>query len=107
MVVRSKLQWWLQRIEISNEGYSNEIIFDLTDIDIVGPLPPSPIEVWDGGYVDYPFQSMGTKGIQAADGYLSPEGNAWIKNVPMIWDQSQPLFDGTVPDAGEGEGEGL
>lgn len=93
-IKRGLIQWYLHSNTVSNEGYSNEIIFDLGQVEPVGPLPPVPIEEWKGGYVEYPFKGMGHQDTSEAAGYLSPEGDAWVKNVQMVWPMPTELFDG-------------
>jgi hypothetical protein len=91
---RGLIQWYLHSNVVSNEGYTNEIIFDLGQVEPVGPLPPIPIEEWKGGYVEYPFKGMGHADTGNAGGYLSPEGDAWVKNVQMVWTTPTQIFDG-------------
>ncbi len=88
------IQWYLHRNLVSNEGFSNEIVFDLDSLDPVGPIPPAPTEQWKGGYVDYPFKGAGQESIDDASGYLSPEGEEWVKNVKMIWSKPTDIFEG-------------
>lgn len=95
----AQIQWWVRNIGISSEGYSLEIIFDLDDRgEGIGPLPPIGVESWEGGYVDYPFKGMGVTETNEASGYMSPEGEAWVKNVTMLWSKPTQIFDG-----GDGE----
>jgi hypothetical protein len=88
------LQWFLHRIDVSNEGYSQEIVYDLGTVPPVGPLPPTGDESWTGGYVDYPFKGMGFASSAQSDGYASPEAEDWIKNAKMFWDKETGIFDG-------------
>lgn len=91
------IQWYLHRNLVSNEGYSNEILFDLTMLTPVGPIPPAPVEQWKGGYVDYPFKGAGQENIEEATGYLSPEGEEWVKNVKMLWSAPTSIFGAELP----------
>jgi len=89
----AKIQWWIREVSFSSEGYSLEVIFDLDERGAgIGPLPPTGIESWEGGYVDYPFTGMGTESIDSASGYLSPEGEQWVKNAAMLWQAPTPIF---------------
>lgn len=87
------LQWFLHNNVVSNEGYSNEVLFTLGSVDPVGPLPPAPQEEWTGGYVAAPFQGSGVKNTEAAAGYYSPKVDQWVKNASMLWGQPPAVFD--------------
>jgi len=86
------LQWFLHRVNVNNEGYSNEIVYDLGKVPLVGPLPPMVEEIWEGGYVDYPFASMGFESGNDT-GYLSNAGQEWLDNASMFWDVPTKKFD--------------
>lgn len=101
---RALLQWFLSRTLYTNEGYSNEIIFDVEITSPVVPIPPDPEDPnWTGGYVEYPylgkgymnspFKSMGYQSSDVASGYVSPEAENWVKNAKMFWDTEQDIFE--------------
>lgn len=92
-VTKLYLQWFLHKNTVSNEGYSNEILFTLGSITPVGPLPPAPQEEWTGGYVAAPFQGSGVKNVEAAAGYYSPKVDQWVKNASMLWGNPPAVFD--------------
>lgn len=93
VVVRALVQWFLHRGSISNEGSSNEIIFDLNAITPIVPQPPGVGGDWEGGYVEYPFYGMGFQSSQEASGWSSPEADRWVKNATMFWNKAQDVFD--------------
>lgn len=87
----SILQWYLHGGRVSNHG-GNEVIFDLGDVDPIGPIPPVPSRQWEGGWVEDPFKGVGY--IPAADstGYGSPSVQDWLSNVNMFWDNASEPF---------------
>lgn len=92
--VRRILQWYLAGGRISNQGYGNEIIFDLGKVDPTGPIPPIPSQKWEGGYVEDPFRGVGYVPKDDTTGYASPKVDDWLGNVKMYWEEPSQPFDG-------------
>lgn len=93
-LVRSILQWYLTGGRISNQGYGNEIIFDLGKVDPQGPIPPVPSQKWEGGYVEDPFKGVGYVPADDTTGYASPKVADWLGNVKMYWNDASQPFEG-------------
>lgn len=93
-LVRSVLQWYLTGGRISNQGYGNEIIFDLGKVDPTGPIPPVPSQKWEGGYVEDPFKGVGYVPADDTTGYASPKVADWLGNVKMYWNDASQPFEG-------------
>lgn len=93
----SVLQWYLHGGRVSNEGYGNEIVFDLGEVPIYGPIPPAPSRQWEGGYVEDPFKGVGYVPASNSTGYGSPSVNDWIANAKMFWDSPTEPFTGGTP----------
>lgn len=91
---RRWLQWYVSRNLVSNEGYSNEILFSLSEYDGPVPVPPVPGEHFEGGYVENPFFGQATKSADGASGYYSPDADEWAKNATNYWDSESQIFDG-------------
>ncbi len=91
---RARIQWWVRSIDLDTDGYAMEIVFDLDERGIgIGPMPPTGIESWTGGYVEYPFLGMGMESLEEASGYMSPEGEQWVKNAAMLWQTPTNIFE--------------
>lgn len=93
-LVRRVIQWYLTGGRISNQGYGNEIIFDLGKVDPQGPIPPVPTQKWEGGYVEDPFKGVGYVPADDTTGYASPKVDKWLGNVKMYWDDASQPFEG-------------
>lgn len=89
------LQWYLHGGEVTNEG-GNEIIFDLGDVDPVGPIPAVPSRQWSGGYVEDPFKGVSYMPAGDSTGYGSPAADSWVSNTQMWWNNTSDPW--VVPD---------
>jgi hypothetical protein len=87
------IQWFLHHTNVNNEGFSNEIVYDLASVPPVGSMPPPAGEKWGGGYVDHPFLGMGFGATGDSTGYLSPEAKKWLQNAKMFWETPTEVFD--------------
>lgn len=89
----SLLQWYLHGNRISNEG-GNEIIFDLGEVDPIGPIPPVPSRQWEGGYVEDPFKGISYQPSSGSTGFGSPSAEKWVSNTQMWWGSTgNPFVD--------------
>lgn len=88
----SILQWYLHGGRISNHGKGNEVIFDLGDVDPIGPIPPVPSRQWQGGWVEDPFKGVGYIPSEDSTGYGSPSVQDWLSNVEMYWGNASDPF---------------
>lgn len=87
------LQWYLTGGRVTNEG-GNEIIFDIDEVDPVGPIPSVPSRQWEGGYVEDPFKGISYKPDSGSTGFGSPSAEQWISNAQMWWkNASDPWVD--------------
>lgn len=78
------MEWYLHGGRITNEG-GNEIIFDLGEVDPVGPIPPVPSRTWEGGYVEDPFRGLSYNPGSDSTGFGSPSAAQWVSNTQMWW----------------------
>lgn len=92
--IRHILQWYMVGGRISNQGYGNEVIFDLGQVEPIGPIPPVPSQKWEGGYVEDPFKGVGYVPKDDTTGYASPKVEEWLGNVKMYWDEASQPFEG-------------
>lgn len=83
----SLLQWYLHGNRITNEG-GNEIIFDLGEVDPIGPIPPVPSRQWEGGYVEDPFKGISYQPTADSTGFGSPSAEKWVSNTQMWWNST-------------------
>lgn len=94
--VISLLQWYIHGGVINNEGYGNEVIFDLGEADDGssggGTIPPIPSRQWSGGYVEDPFKGVGYEPTSNSTGYVSPKVSQWISGSKMYWGKSTEPF---------------
>lgn len=85
----SLLQWYLHGGSVSNDGYGNEVIFDLGEADDGSSgehtIPPIPSRQWSGGYVEDPFKGLGYKPTEESTGYNSPSVESWLSGSKMYW----------------------
>lgn len=90
----SIIQWFIHGGRISNYEKSNEVIFDLGDVDPIGPIPPVPSRQWQGGWVEDPFKGVGYVPADNSTGYGSPSVQDWLSNVQMYWNNASDPFTG-------------
>ena len=90
----SIIQWFIHGGRISNYGKGNEVIFDLGDVDPIGPIPPVPSRQWQGGWVEDPFKGVGYVPASDSTGYGSPSVQDWLSNVQMYWNKASDPFTG-------------
>lgn len=90
----SIIQWYLHGGRISNHGKGNEVIFDLGEVDPIGPIPPVPSRQWQGGWVEDPFKGVGYIPASDSTGYGSPSVQDWLSNVEMYWGKASDPFTG-------------
>lgn len=90
----SIIQWFIHGGRISNYEESNEVIFDLGDVDPIGPIPPVPSRQWQGGWVEDPFKGVGYVPADNSTGYGSPSVQDWLSNVQMYWNNASDPFTG-------------
>ena len=90
----SIIQWFIHGGRISNYGKGNEVIFDLGDVDPIGPIPPVPSRQWQGGWVEDPFKGVGYVPADNSTGYGSPSVQDWLSNVQMYWNNASDPFTG-------------
>lgn len=93
----SLLQWYIHGGVVSNEGYGNEVIFDLGEPDdgsgeSGGTIPPIPSRQWSGGYVEDPFKGVGYEPTSTSTGYVSPRVTDWLSGSKMYWGQATKPF---------------
>ena len=94
--VVSLLQWYIHGGLVNNDGYSNEVIFDLGEADDGsgggGTIPPIPSRQWSGGYVEDPFKAVGYEPTTNSTGYVSPKVTNWVSGSKMYWSKSTEPF---------------
>jgi hypothetical protein len=96
-VARRIVQWYLMGGRVSNEGFGNEVIFDLGEVSPIGPIPPVPGINWGGGYVEDPFKGAGYVPSEENTGFDSPSADQWVRNVRMYWNNASEPFTGGQP----------
>lgn len=94
--VVSLLQWYLHGGLVTNEGYGNEVIFDLGEADDgssgSSTIPPIPSRQWSGGYVEDPFKGVGYEPTSNSTGYVSPKVTDWLSGSKMYWGKASEPF---------------
>lgn len=95
VVADSIIKFWATGHPNSSESYSTEIVFSIagTTDPTTPPIAPYPQEDWTGGYVNNPYQGAGVRSTEEADGYVSPEADAWVKNFKAFWNTVPKPFN--------------